>query len=170
MSRTVIFSILILAAGISPALAQQPPQGHPQQTQPQLAHAPQPPQKHGSGDAHDVVARHFFPPEMIMAHQRDIGLGEDQREAIKAAVDEAHSAVHDLKWDLQPEVQALAEMVAADSIDEAAVLAQAERVMDMEQRIKLLHMALVIRIKNLLTSEQRQTLRRSRGGKRPPGH
>ncbi len=156
MKRTAIFSILILAAGLTPALAQHPPQApHPPQAHPQ--------KHHGSPDAHDVIARHFFPPGMIMAHQRDIGLGKDQRDAIKTAVDEAHSTVHDLKWDLQPETQALADLVAAESLDEAAVLAQAERVMDMEKQIKLIHMSLVIRIKNLLTAEQRATLRQLQG-------
>ncbi len=159
MPRAILLAILILATGLAPALAQQPaPAPHPQ------------PRHHGSPDAHDVVARHFFPPEMIMAHQRDIGLGEEQREAIKTAVDEAHATVHDLKWDLQPETQALADLVAAESLDEAAVLAQAERVMDMEKRIKLIHMSLVIQIKNLLTAEQRETLRGLRGGgHRRPG-
>ncbi len=159
MLRTTLLASLIVTAGLAPALAQHP------------APAPHAPKHHGSPDAHDVVARHFFPPEMIMAHQRDIGLAEDQREAIKAAVDEAHSTVHDLKWDLQPETQALADLVAAESLDEAAVLAQAERVMDMEKRIKLIHMSLVIRIKNLLTAEQREALRGLRGGgNRRPGH
>ncbi len=151
MFRTILLSALILAAGVGPALAQ------PVLAQPQQRH-------HGSPDAHDVIARHFFPPEMIMAHQRDIGLGEEQREAIKTAVDEAHATVHDLKWDLQPETQTLADLVAAESIDEAAVLAQAERVMDMEKQIKLIHMSLVIQIKNLLTVEQRATLRELQGG------
>ncbi len=159
MPRTLLLSILIVFAGLAPALAQHP------------AAAPHPqPRHHGSPDAHDVIARHFFPPEMIMAHQRDIGLGEDQREAIKSAVDEAHATVHDLKWDLQPETQALADLVAAESLDEAAVLAQAERVMDMEKRIKLIHMSLVIKIKNLLTAEQRQALRDLRGRHHPPRH
>ncbi len=45
------------------------------------------------------------------------------------------------------------------------------RVMDMEKRIKLIHMSLVIQIKNLLTAEQRETLRGLRGGgHRRPGH
>lgn len=159
MYRAILLSFLTVAAGLAPVLAQHPAPA---------PHAPQP-RHHGSPDAHDVIARHFFPPEMIMAHQRDIGLGEDQREAIKTAVDEAHSTVHDLKWDLQPETQALADLVAAESLDEAAVLAQAERVMDMEKRIKLIHMSLVIRIKNLLTAEQRETLSSLRGGHRRPG-
>ncbi len=155
MLRTILLSILILATGLAPALAQQPtPAPHAQ------------PRHHGSPDAHDVIARHFFPPELIMAHQRDIGLAEDQREAIKSAVDEAHATVHDLKWDLQPETQVLADLVAAESLDEAAILAQAERVMDMEKRIKLIHMSLVIKIKNLLTAEQRATLRELRGRRR----
>ena len=157
MLRTTLLSILIFTAGLAPALAQHPaPAPHPQ------------PRHQGSPDTHDVIARHFFPPEMIMAHQRDIALGEDQREAIKNAVDEAHATVHDLKWDLQPETQALADLVAAESIDEAAVLAQAERVMDMEKRIKLIHMSLVIKIKNLLTAEQRATLNRLRGRRHAP--
>lgn len=43
--------------------------------------------------------------------------------------------------------------------------------MDMEKRIKLIHMSLVLRIKNLLTAEQRATLRELRDASHPaPRH
>ena len=147
--RTPLIAILILIAGLAPALAQ-----HPQEPNP-----------HRSGDSQGAIERHFFAPELIMAHQQDIALRDDQREAIKTAVQDAQATVHEVQWDMQAEARALEQLVASATIDEAAVLDQADRVMDLEKRIKKTHLSLVIRIKNTLTAEQQAKLRQLRQGR-----
>ena len=146
MSRTPLIAILLLVAGLAPALAQNPQQPDPR----------------GAGQSQGAIEKHFFPPELIMAHQQDIALRDDQRDAIKTAVLEAQSTVHEVQWDMQAEARALEQLVAAEPIDEAAVLDQADRVMDLEKKIKKTHLSLVIRIKNTLTAEQQAKLRELR--------
>jgi hypothetical protein len=43
-------------------------------------------------------------------------------------------------------------------VDEAAVLAQADKVMGLEREVKKAHLALLVRIKNLLTEAQKAKL------------
>jgi Spy/CpxP family protein refolding chaperone len=47
-------------------------------------------------------------------------------------------------------------------IDEARVLEQADKVMGLEREIKKIHLSMLIRIKNSLTSEQVMQLRQLR--------
>jgi len=62
----------------------------------------------------------------------------------------------------------MARLLQASPVDEAAVLAQADKVMGMEREVKKAHLSLLVRIKNLLTDAQREKLmelrRRGEGG------
>ncbi len=53
-------------------------------------------------------------------------------------------------------------MLDAPRIDESRALAQADRVMSLEHDVKKSHPALLIRIRNLLTDEQRAELAKMR--------
>jgi Spy/CpxP family protein refolding chaperone len=93
-----------------------------------------------------------------MAHQREIQLAEEQRETIKATIQEAQSAFLDYQWDLQAESTRMGELLSANPVDETAVLAQADRVMGLETKIKKTQLSLLIRIKNALTETQQEKL------------
>ncbi|MBI3450149.1 MAG: hypothetical protein HY049_14695 [Acidobacteria bacterium] len=117
-----------------------------------------------SPDGVDWLQRYLFPPELIMEHQQEIGLTSAQRDAVKSEIKRAQSQFLDAQWDMRGEVEKLGRMLLSPRVDETAALAQAERVMGMENEVKKTHLALVIRIKNLLTDEQQERLR----GIRPP--
>jgi len=53
-------------------------------------------------------------------------------------------------------------LLDAPRIDESRALAQADRVMSLEHDVKKSHPALLIRIRNLLTDEQRAELAKMR--------
>jgi Spy/CpxP family protein refolding chaperone len=132
MKRAWPFLIAVLAA--APARAQQPP--------------PPP----------DPLAQHVFAPELVMRHAAEIGLDDTQRAAVKEAVVKMQSRFLDLQWDLQAEVEKLARLLQASPVDETAVLAQADKVMGLERDVKKAHLALLVRIKNLLTGAQKAKL------------
>jgi Spy/CpxP family protein refolding chaperone len=136
----VVAVLLLLAA---PVRAQQPPT---------------PPE--------DPLAQFVFPPELVMRYAADIGLDDRQRAAIKDAVVKTQARVLDVQWDLQGEAEKLARLLQATPVDEAAVLAQADKVMGFEREVKRTHLALLVRIKNVLTDQQRAKLQelRKRGG------
>jgi Spy/CpxP family protein refolding chaperone len=118
--------------------------------------------------APDPLAQHVFAPELVMRHAADIGLDDRQRAAVKDAVMKMQSRFLDLQWDVQGEAEKLARLLQASPVDEAAVLAQADKVMGLERDVKKAHLSLLVRIKNLLTEAQKAKLselrRRGEGG------
>jgi len=77
--KRIILALIIAVMSISAAtaLAQQPlgVQGPPPQGQPQKPRMPEDP----LGDA-------MFPPEMIMQHQRELGLTEEQKQFMRGEI------------------------------------------------------------------------------------
>lgn len=122
----------------------------------------------GAPPGQDPLAQHVFAPDLVMRHAADIGLDEKQRAAVKEAVMRMQSRFLDLQWEMQAESEKLARLLQASTVDETAVLAQADRVMGLERDVKKTHLSLLVRVKNLLTEPQREKLkelrRRSEGG------
>ena len=103
-----------------------------------------------------------FPPGLIMRHQSDIGLTDAQRETITKHMEDAQKALVTLQWDVERESGKLGKLLAAERIDEAAALRQADQVMSAEERLKKAHLTLLIRIKNALTPAQQMKLQQLR--------
>jgi Spy/CpxP family protein refolding chaperone len=112
----------------------------------------------------DSFQEFLFPPELVMQRQRDLALTPQQRTTITEAVKALQSGVVDLQWQMQDEQQKLHETLARPSVDEAAVLAQVDRVLELERGIKRLHLQMLIRVKNALTPEQQKKLSEFHGG------
>ena len=117
------------------------------------AHAQAPPPQ-----PEDPIAAHVFPPELVMKYGQQIGLEERQRAAIKEAIQAAQSRFLDSQWTMQEEAQKLARLLEARPVDEAAVLAQADKVMSLEREVKRTHLSLLVRIKNVLSESQQSRL------------
>jgi Spy/CpxP family protein refolding chaperone len=116
----------------------------------------------GAQPADDPIAQQVFPPELVMRHAEAIGLEERQRTGIKEAVQKAQSKFVDLQWDLQGESEKLVRLLGATPADEAAVLAQADKVLALEREVKKTQLSLLVRIKNLLTAAQQNKLKELR--------
>ena len=118
-----------------------------------VAHADGPPK---GGD--DPIGARLFPPELIMKHQRELGIDDKQRDTIVAEVQKTQAQLVPLQWQMQGASEAMAKLLDAPRIDEAKVLAQADKVMAIERDFKRAHLSLLIRIRNLLTESQRSKL------------
>lgn len=113
----------------------------------------------------DPLARYLVPPELIMAHSSELGLIEKQRAAIKSEVQKAQSKFIDAQWDMKEETEKMVKLLQQTPADEARILEQADKVMALEREIKKTQLALLIRIRNVLTPEQvakLEELRRAR--------
>jgi len=110
----------------------------------------------GGGD--DPIAARLYPPELIMKHQRELGIDDKQRDAIVAEVQKTQAQLVPLQWQMQGASEAMAKLLDAPRIDEAKVLAQADKVMAIEREFKRAHLSLLIRLRNLLTESQRSRL------------
>ena len=108
--------------------------------------------------APDPIGAKLFPPELIMAHQAEIGLEDKQREAILKELEKAQSQFPRLQWQLQAATEQLVKLLDAPQIDEGKTLAQAGEVMKLETEIKRAHLGLLIRIRNTLSDTQRSKL------------
>jgi Spy/CpxP family protein refolding chaperone len=170
----------------SPPQAEQPP-SRPQVDQPQppqQPNAPQPPQHpdqpqqpRAPRPPHDPLGNAMFPPDMIMQHQRELGLTEDQKTFMRGEIQRTTARFTELQWQLHDSMEVLQETMKANVVNEQQALAQLDKVLESEREIKRLHMELGIRIKNRLTPEQQTKLQDMRHGPgfgggpgRGPGH
>jgi Spy/CpxP family protein refolding chaperone len=145
---TVALSFLLLL--VAPPLALAQPAGEP-------AMGGGPP-----GMGFPSFLANVFPPNLIMRHQADIGLTDAQRETITKQMEESQKSLVALQWDVERESEKLGKLLEPGHIDEAAALRQADQAMSAEERLKKAHLTLLIRIKNVLTPAQQETLRKLR--------
>ena len=116
-----------------------------------------------------VFLKEVFPPKLVMEHQQEIGLKPSQVDAIKQAMNETQQRLLDIQWRLDAESEALDKLLAPDHVDEATVLAKLDRVTTIEQEVKKVNFALLIRIKNQLDPQQQAKLRALRSLQSPAG-
>ena len=123
----------LLALAIVPLLGQQPPD--------------------------DPMRNVMFPPDLVMQHQQDIGLNDEQKNALKTEVRQAQLRFTELQWTLQDEMDRLIGVLKASKVDEKEALAQLDKVLNGEREIKRAQFTLMIHVKNNLTPAQQSKLR-----------
>jgi Spy/CpxP family protein refolding chaperone len=106
----------------------------------------------------DPFADAMFPPDMVMQHQRELGLTDDQKTFMRGEINRTTTRFNELQWQLQDALEVLHETMKANSVNEQLALSQLDKVLDSEREIKRSHMELAIRIKNKLTPEQQTKL------------
>jgi Spy/CpxP family protein refolding chaperone len=106
----------------------------------------------------DPLGEAIFPPELVMQHQREIGLTDEQKAFMRGEIQRVTVRFNELQWQLQDAMEALAITMKEGSVNEQQALAQLDKVLDTEREIKHLHIGLAIRIKNKLTPDQQDRL------------
>jgi len=148
-----VFAVAFLFATV--ANAQQPGQPiHP----PAGPGADNLPPNHPHPPGPDPLAHLMFPPDMIMAHARQLNLTDEQKAFMRSEIQKTTSAFQDLQWKLQDQMELLQETMKSSTVNEQQALAQLDKVLDVEREIKRLHIGLAVRLKNRLTPEQQEQL------------
>jgi Spy/CpxP family protein refolding chaperone len=111
----------------------------------------------------DPIGANLYPPDLVMQHQQEIGLTDEQRSYITGEIQQAQKRATDLQWQLQREVESMTELLRQNTVDEARTIAQLDRVLAAEREIKRIQLTLVVRIRNRLTPDQRARLTALRG-------
>ena len=106
----------------------------------------------------DPLGEAIFPPELVMQHQREIGLTDEQKAFMRGEIQRVTVRFNELQWQLQDAMETLAITMKEGSVNEQQALAQLDKVLDTEREIKHLHIGLAIRIKNKLTPDQQDRL------------
>ncbi len=102
----------------------------------------------------DVFKGKLFPPNLILEHQAELALSKEQFTAIRAAVVEVQAGVAEHEWDMREAYQALMQELDKTPVDENRVLDHADVALLAENQVKKKQMAMLVRLKNLLTAEQ----------------
>lgn len=105
-------------------------------------------------DPKDVFKGKLFAPNVILEHRDELQLSKDQFTAIRAAVVEVQSGVAEHEWDMQEAYQALMLELDRSPVDEKKVLEYADQALLAENQVKKKQMAMLVRLKNLLTEDQ----------------
>ena len=113
----------------------------------------------GADSPADPLAGAFFPPELILLARDQIGLTQTQQEAFRNRTEKTQPRSDELRGKLERETAALVTLAKQKRVDEAAIMAQLDKVLDAERELKHLHIGLMVAIKNLLTPEQQAKLR-----------
>ena len=148
--RTHLFATLLAVSAASALSAQRSPvyvvDGVAQFEKPVQQQAP------------DPFAVYLFPPELIMAHQREIDLQENQRTKIVSELQQAQATFLQLQWKMSAEGEKLEKLLQPAAVSEGLVLEQVDRVLAIERETKRTQVALLLRIKNALSAQQQAKL------------
>jgi Spy/CpxP family protein refolding chaperone len=117
-----------------------------------------PPGQRGPGPGPDDWGRNFFPPELVMQHQSEIGLQDAQRVALTSAIQQAQGKFMEVQWKLSAEGEKMGKLLQGTQVDETKVLEEVDRILALEREIKRAQISLMVRIKNTLTPEQQAKL------------
>ena len=107
-----------------------------------------------AGPKEDVFKGKLFPPNVILENQAGLNLSKAQFTEIRAAVVEVQAGVAEHEWDMREAYQALMGELDKSPIDEQKVLEYANEALLAENQVKKKQMAMLVRLKNLLTAEQ----------------
>ncbi|HMJ18392.1 MAG TPA: periplasmic heavy metal sensor [Gemmatimonadaceae bacterium] len=142
MRRSILALAFVLGAATLGA------QGQP----PEMLRSP------GPGPGPDDWGRSFFPPELVMQHQTEIGLQDSQRAALTSAIQQAQAKFTDVQWKLSAEGEKMGRLLKGTQVDEAQVLEEVDRILNLEREIKRAQISLMVRVKNTLTPAQQAKL------------
>jgi len=102
----------------------------------------------------DVFKGKLFAPNIILENRDALQLSKEQFTAIRSAVVEVQAGVAEHEWDMQEAYQALMLELDRSPVDEGRVLEYAGKALLAENQVKKKQMAMLVRLKNLLTAEQ----------------
>jgi hypothetical protein len=112
----------------------------------------------------DPIAENLFPPDLVLSNQKAIALDDAQKSFVRSEVLKAQARFTELQFQLQDAMEMLTGLLKQDPVDETQVLGQLDKVLNAEREVKRTQIALMVRIKNKLNTEQQARLRQLRSG------
>ncbi len=102
----------------------------------------------------DVFKGKLFAPNVILEQQDGLHLSKEQYTEIRAAVVEVQAGVAEHEWDMREAYQALMLELDRSPIDSAVVMKHVNTALLAENQVKKKQVAMLIKLKNLLTADQ----------------
>ena len=102
----------------------------------------------------DIFKGKLFAPNAILEQQDGLNLSKEQYTQIRAAVVAVQTGVAEHEWDMREAYQALMLELDRSPIDSTAVMKHVNTALLAENQVKKKQVAMLIKLKNLLTAEQ----------------
>ena len=106
----------------------------------------------------DPMLEHLFTPELLRRFADELKLTGEQKSALKQDLEQARAGFDEKEKKVRQEAEALAEILKQPKVDEAAAVAQLDKVLAAEEVVKKARLLAMLRAKNILTPEQQQKL------------
>ena len=103
---------------------------------------------------HDAIGDALIPPDVVMTHQQELGLTDQQRTAIQAAVMRAQQHFIQVQWQLSAAMEKLASVLNQPRVDQTKALSQLDAELALEREAKRTQLQMMIQVKNELTPDQ----------------
>ncbi len=124
----------------------------------------------------EAMLRYFFHPRLVLGQAERIGLTPEQRERIEGFVHASQQDYRRQRFELANAWTLLAALAVEQPVNEERILEQLDRVLEIERTIKRSQLLMLVRVKNVLNSEQlvlldeirRRQLEARRGRQQPP--
>ena len=102
----------------------------------------------------DVFKGKLFAPNVLLENQAELELSKQQFTDIRRAVVDVQANVAEHEWDVREAYQSILAELDRAPIDEVQVLEYVDAALRAENEVKKLQVAMLIKLKNLLTAEQ----------------
>ena len=106
-----------------------------------------------------ALSESLFSPQLVLRNQEKLGLKPEQRSTIAEEVQQLQIRVADAQSRMAEDGTHLAEILERPRIGENEALTQLDRVLAVEREMKHAQMAMLIRVKNVLTPAQQEVLK-----------
>ena len=104
------------------------------------------------------MAENLFSPELLAQFGESIGVTEEQKNYYQEEMQKVQEHANELQQQMRNEVEALVALTKGNQLNEAAVLAQLDKVLNAEREMKRTQIGVLVRLKNKLTPEQQTKL------------
>jgi Spy/CpxP family protein refolding chaperone len=102
----------------------------------------------------DPIIENYFPADLLINHAQEIGINDQQKQAIESKVHEDRKQFLELQQNLQRQIAALGGILRQDRPDQQEALTQLDKVLAAERDIKRMQLTFSLAIRNQLTPEQ----------------
>lgn len=110
----------------------------------------------------DIFQKNLYSADRVMGMREELGLTDAQVANIKKSYSKSAGEFSTLKWDLDEATVKLKNLLDLSKIDQVAVQKQMDIVLKLENQLKKMQLDNLVAIKNELTEEQQEILKKQR--------
>ncbi len=116
--------------------------------------SPAPAQAQGHKNLRNQMATRLFPPQLLLKHADALALTKAQKTQLRTLKKKLQADVQGLRFDMREESHKLTMMLDKPGTPEAKILAQVDKVMALEAKVKRKHVQMMLQVRKVLQPKQ----------------